>query len=225
MEGLLHSLKQNNQGLSTFKGLGKITINDRGSVRTARLAWAGAIPDKLRVEVLDVTGRPSMSMACDGNWVYVLSHTDLRYFKKKTSDSGLHSLLKIDMHPEELVAYLTGQLPIRQFQSITLFHNSLDDRHVMALKDGLLGIVQKIYFENETKRFEKVEMFNWGKLVYRTILDGSHMASGYQIPSRLIIDDNQGLSIDLYANKFWPNPRISPTMFFLAHPSQMTTNQ
>ena len=136
LDVLISNVKNKNNGIDTFKGLGKITLNDRGKIRTARLAWAGSKPDKLRIEVLDVAGRPSISVACDGKWLYYQSHTDSRAFKKHVSDSAFQRVLLIDILPADLVALLSGGVPVAHYQPISLSKNETNDKYLAALKDG-----------------------------------------------------------------------------------------
>jgi uncharacterized protein YkvS len=137
------------------------------------------------------------------------------FFQKKISDSGFHNVLLIDIQPSELVSFLTGRLPVNHYQTISLMENPTKGRHLIALKDGLWGIVEKIYLDAHANEFEIVEMFSWGDMIYRTTLHGTRTAGEFIIPSKLVINNGQGVSIDLHIEEFWPNVQIAPSLFIL----------
>jgi len=45
---IISSLKTMNSGLNTFKGIGGIKLSGINGTNTARMAWCGSVPDKLR---------------------------------------------------------------------------------------------------------------------------------------------------------------------------------
>ena len=80
---LLDALVNLNSGLDSFKGIGKATFSSKGKKQVARVAWMGSGRNRIRIEVLDPSGRPSVSFANDGEWSYLLSRNPLRFYKNR----------------------------------------------------------------------------------------------------------------------------------------------
>ncbi|MDM8538564.1 hypothetical protein QUF70_17550, partial [Desulfobacterales bacterium HSG17] len=92
---LLSDLKNRNNTLKTFKGTGKIVFRDKYNVQISRAAWMGDRNGKLRISLLNLSGQPAASFSSDGEYFYAVSHSDMRFYKKKASDPGLKQIMTI----------------------------------------------------------------------------------------------------------------------------------
>ena len=77
---LLATLEERNRNLQTFKGIGRLKLRQAGNVLSIRLAWIGSYPDKLRITVMNVVGQPTASLATDGRFLYMVSHSKREFY-------------------------------------------------------------------------------------------------------------------------------------------------
>jgi outer membrane lipoprotein-sorting protein len=239
-EKTISTLKNQNLELKTFKGVGNIKI--RGGNKkdiTARIAWVASAPDKIRIALTSVSGQPMISLAGDGHWFYLISHSSGDFYKKSASASFMRRLLGIPVKTEDMVDILAGRVPIHSYDSAILTDNRSQvystEGHTVSTRNGGEGpgqngyvlvlkkkwgdILEKIYFDEKKKNVHKVEMFDAaGTLAYRVEFDGFQTLNGYRVPSRLIVSNNDGLGFHLDVDRYWTNMSVSPSVFVLTPP-------
>ena len=213
---ILLNLNQANADLSTFKGTGKIKLWKKDSVQVVRSAWTGARPDKIRIVIQGITGFPVASMAADGNWFYLLSYSQNSFYKAEVKNPDLEKLVSIPVTAGDLIALISGVVPIRQYQSSTLMPLSSESGYILSLK-GRKGIdIEKMYLDQARMQVHRIEMFTpEGQLAYRVDFSGETEVDGFRVPARLVFsnDDESGFQLDM--DKFWPNAPVSLDMFVI----------
>jgi hypothetical protein len=221
IRNLLSTLETKNETLKNFKGIGKIKVWQNGKILfDERVAWAGEQPVKLSIAVL-ISGYPAIKLASDGKWLYYLearSHQDS--FKKiLASDPSLKRIILIPITSSEVIALLTGRIPMRKFNSVSLIKADSGEGYVLTLKKRWWGIQEKIYLDQNKSRVHQIEIFNQsGSLMYRAIFEKVQDVSGYQIPFRLKLTDDDGADFELDIDRYWANIAISPSTFVLTPP-------
>jgi len=217
---LLSVLENQNYKLETFKGTGRITFReDEKNDLSARVAWVGAVPGKLRIVLRSVSGQPMASMASDGEWVYFFSHAQGKYFKKRASTTLLQRFLSVSITPDDVVYILAGRVPVNEHSFATVRTDRLDKGCILVLESAWGNAVEKIYFEDNKKDVRKVEVFDQsGALIYRVEFYGKQTINDYQIPVRLILSDKQGSGFQLEIDRYWVDVAVSPSIFVLAPP-------
>ena len=182
------------------------------------MAWLGSKPKKLRLEILDISGQPAASLATDGNYFYLLSHIESRFYKKHSTDDSLEKLISIPVRSSDILSFLSGQAPIYNYDRALLKKTESEDGYVLILRKNWQGIVEKIYLD-QNKEVYKVEIFN-GKNspLYRALLHGTQNINGYRIPLRLEISTDDGFYLKLDIDKYWADVYVSPSMFILPPP-------
>ena len=239
-------LKNQNLHLKTFKGMGRITFLENGKKDlTTRVAWAGSVPDRLRVVLRSVSGQPVVSVASDGQWIYLVDHTRGKFYKKHSKDSTMKRFFSIPVTPEDIVHLLAGRVSVDKYDSAAVLRNNgspgpmsgspsscrtavsnqeapcePEDGYILVLKKGWGGnTCQKIYLDANRKQVRKVENFYLtGDLKYRAEFKTMQDIDGYRIPSRLVLTADDGSGFQLDVDRYWTGVSVSPSLFVLTPP-------
>jgi hypothetical protein len=213
---ILLNLRHVNADLSTFKGTGKIKLWKKDSVQVVRTAWTGARPDKIRIVIQGITGFPVASMAADGNWFYLLSYSQDSFYKAEVRNPDLEKLVSIPVTAGDVIALVSGVVPIRPYLSSTLMQLPAESGYVLSLV-GERGVgIEKIYLDQARMQVHRIEMFTpKGQLAYRVDIHGETEAEGFRVPAMLIFNNDDGSGFQLDVDKFWPNAAVSPDMFVI----------
>ena len=212
---LLLNLQNKNYYLKTFKGIGKFKLWNKGKPQAARLAWMGSVPEKLRTEILAVSGQPAISIANDGSWLYFLSHTPHRFYKKRSAKADLEKLISIPITSRDVIALLAGRVPVHEYNTASIMQDEAGDGYVLVLKKRWRGIIEKIYLDEKKTDVRKVEMFDSsGSLVYMVVFERMQNINKYQVPLKLVIS-NEDIVFQLDIEKYWADIVVSPSMFVL----------
>jgi len=201
-----------------IKGIGKITLWDSGGMMTSRAAWAGAADGRLRIEMLGLPGQPVAKLIYDGHDYIFISPLEQRTYRKSGADADLELLTGIPVPSADIVKLLSGEIPVSE-HDVVVFQTGetgeLHCKHVLVLKKNWRGVVEKLFLNNTHDRVVKIEMFRWGRIVFRAELGDIQTVEGREVPYRLLFSDGnrKGFSIDV--EKCWPDIDITPEMFFI----------
>ena len=239
-EKIISTLENQNIKLKTFKGVGNIKFRKNKKKDVAgRIAWIASAPDRIRIVLSSVSGQPMVSVASDGQWLYLNSHSSGDFYKKPATASSMRRLLTISVKTEDMVDILAGRVPIHSYDSVVLMDNksqvynsqghmvstrngsegSGQNGYVLVLKKKWGDILEKIYLDEKKKNVQKVEMFNaTGTLAYRVEFDRMRAVNGYRIPSRLLVSNNDGSDFQIDVDRYWVDAIVSPSVFVLTPP-------
>ncbi len=216
---ILSSLKSTNSGLKAFKGIGGIRLTDLNSTSTARMAWCGSVPDKLRVTVL-VAGQPSETLTADGRYLCILSHTGQHPFiKKRSAKPSLEKLISIPIRTDDVISLIAGRVPVYNHDRAICYRPKDGDGYILALLKNRRGIIEKIYLDEDRSGVRGAEIFSGGNsLVYRAEFAKMKNMSGFLVPVKLILSGDKGVSVTLAIDRYMPNTPVTPSLFILPHP-------
>lgn len=215
---LIAALENQNNKLKTFKGTGKIVFRDKYNVQISRAAWIGDRNKKLRVSLLNLSGQPAASFSSDGEYFYAVSHLDRRFYKKKSSDPGLKQIMTIPVKSSSLIQILCGRVPVKEFYSALIVENNYE--YILVLKSFWGNILEKIWFNKQTKEVIKFENYNSGQEIkYQVIFENYKTASDYSIPYKLLISSKDA-QFELEIDRYWADVPISPSAFILTDPDK-----
>ena len=191
---LLEGFRTANQELQTFKGLGKLTLRRNGGVQTVRVAWVGAEPGKLRIEVFATPGNSALSLAVDGRWLYFDAHDGSPVSKRDWEDASLYPVVAVKITAADIVALLAGRVPIHPFERVLLKRDESSFTDELVLKRNWFWVSQKITCgpDDEVVQMELLE--GTGKLIYRAVFEQMQRVDGYRVPRRLVVTDGRGNS-------------------------------
>jgi outer membrane biogenesis lipoprotein LolB len=218
-EHILTVLKQRNQEIRSFKGIGRIEISDLQARRSARFAFAGQ-ERKLRVEILDIAGQPLVSLAYDGNWLYLVQHAENRFYQKKSLAGDLRQFITIPLTIRELVALLSGRVPLIEYASATLERDPGGQGYRLTLNGRWLQRDREhISLAPDMKTVRRYERLDGrGRLVYAADVKSEKQAEGHWIPQRLSLADTDQHQLLMDIETWRPNANVDASMFVLEKP-------
>jgi len=220
-QGLIAAIQSNNDTLKTFKGIGKVKLSKKGKIQGARIAWVGSDPGRLRLEILAITGQPIVSLASDGDWVYLNIHDRQRFYRKRTTDANLNNIVSIPVKSSDVLHLLAGRIPVREHNHATVIKNESGEGYVLLLKKGSKRVLERIYLDEPKKMVQKVEVLNTnGSLGFRATFEKMQIIDGYNVPLVLRIADDEGVNFQLNVEKYWANVSVSPSAFVLRPPDE-----
>ncbi len=214
---LLSALQSRNQTLQTFKGVGNLRLWKNNKRHIGRVAWIGAVPASLRFELLDVSGRRLATVSSDGEWFYLLSHIERRFYRRASSDPSLKQIVSVPVTTRDLLLFLTGRIPIREHHSVSV--TETESEYLLIFKSEWGFIREKIFLDPETSDVRKIEIFNMAEsLVYRAEFEDIREIPGeYRVPFRIKLSDETGdTGFQLSTAESWPDVTISPSTFVLS---------
>ncbi|MEA3279097.1 MAG: DUF4292 domain-containing protein [Thermodesulfobacteriota bacterium] len=214
---LLLSLQNRNINLKTFKGIGKITFwkNDKKGIIT-NAAWVGSEPDMLRIAMRNVSGQPIVTFASDGRWLYFVSHTEQRYYKKRSTKSNLKKIISIPIKAGDILSLLAGRIPVYKHEFESTIKDDAENGYILVLKKRWGNIIEKIYVDGSKNNVRKVEVFDdTGSLLYSAVFDRMQIINGYDVPLRLVFSGGNGNKFQLDIQRYWTDISVSPSVFVL----------
>ena len=168
----------------------------------------------IRIAILNISGRPVLSLANDGQWFYFLSHTNNSFYKKRSSYSNLKKTIQIPIKPVEIVSLLAGRIPLYEYHAANIIRNKNQGYVIVLKKSG--NVIQKIYLNEDKKNIQKVELFDANeKLLYFVVIDSSQKINKYHVPLRLTVSNDSGNRFRIDVHKYWADVSVIPSMFVL----------
>lgn len=218
---LVEALKTANSGLTSMKGLGRLTVRHGDRLQVdERMAWVGAPPLRLSV-VLFAAGFPALRMAGDGEWLYYQDGQEAGAPVKRirSSDPDLERILSIPIQSSDIIALISGRLPIKEHDSVRLLPVSAGRGYALQLLKGR-RVRQNIFFDDAKSAARQTQVFDSGRLLYQADFVEMQRVGRYKVPQRLVISNEAGTSVQLLVERFWADVPVSPEMFVLAAPSR-----
>ncbi|RJP83628.1 MAG: hypothetical protein C4522_00340 [Desulfobacteraceae bacterium] len=218
---VITSIQEKNNSLFSFKGIGKIELVRGEGAFIARTAWMGLYPDRFRMEILAMSGQPLISISAVQDHFYYLSHTDSTYFEKNAPGATLEELSSIPVKIEDVMEFLIGRVPIREHATSTIERSDSDGGYIVILKENWTGITEKIYLDEKKTKIYKVEIFGiTGALSYRAELTGEIMIDGFSLPSRVVLSNESGDSVQWRIDRYFANVPVEHSMFLIPPPEE-----
>jgi hypothetical protein len=217
---LLEELAQRNSGLSAMKGIGRLTVRQADRLQVdERLAWIGAPPDKLSV-VLFAAGFPALRLAGDGEYLYYQDSQQAGspVRRLRAGDPDLKRLLSISIQASEIIALLSGRLPVREHTRARLLPVASGRGRALQLLKGR-EVRQYIFLDDSTSEARQTQVFDGAKLQYQADFVEMQRVGPYKVPLRLLISSPDGASVQLVVERYWADVPVSPEMFVLAPPA------
>ena len=220
-QALLDALSNKNNDLRTFKGVGKITLWNKGKIHLSeRVAWVGSTPLSFRVEVL-FSGRPLIKIASDGEWLYFHNAQSAQhpYGRISLSRDNMERILQIPIKPAEFMALLTGRVPLVEHDFASLEKHTGGEGYVLELKKKWQGVVERIYLDRSKATVRMVELFDdSGFLIYRATFDGFKRYNGSEIPSRMVVSTESRRRFRLDISRYQTDIAVNEALFVLTPP-------
>lgn len=216
---LILSLKKINEDLITFKGVGSIDLQNKKQTLNSRLMWIGDGPQKLRLELVGIHGQPILRLASDGQWFYIYSLSDKKYYKRRIKDNTLEQFLSIPIRLSTITEMLMGRVPIPDHRYAALIKNPPGHGYLLYVLEQKSGHIVKIFLNEEKKGVFLIEYTDSrGSLLYRINFSDEQRIKSYDIPFSISISDSSGDGIKINVDRFWADIDVNPSVFVLTPP-------
>ena len=216
---LISIIKNTNKNLETFKGIGNLKLINNNKSMNTRAAWIGTHQGNFRVEIFGFPGQSAASYSNDGQYSYLYFHLEDRLYIIDSVNPSLEKILTISITSKDLNSFLSGRVPIYEYDINKTNLNISDDGYVLNLKKGCFGNLKKIYFNKHQNNVQKVEIFNlFGSLIYRAELSMVQTINGYTIPFDILITNDDGNRLHIHIDKYWTDVTFPVSSFTLTHP-------
>lgn len=218
---ILDGIRKTNEGLVTFKGMGRVTIRNEGKVQVdERMAWVGAEPLRLSV-VLFGAGFPALRMAGNGEWLYYQDTSEPGGPVKRiqVEDPDFKRLLSIPIQASDIIAILRGRIPVREHTSVRLQRTRAGDGYALLLM-RTWGVHQKIFVDETKTKVLQTEIYDtFGNMLFQVNFQEMQLVDRYKVPSRVVVSNDRKAQVQLLVERYWPNVPVEPSMFVLGPPS------
>ncbi|MGD9972949.1 MAG: DUF4292 domain-containing protein [Desulfatirhabdiaceae bacterium] len=216
---ILSELRSRNVTIASMKGIGRIKIWNSDQTQTARTAWTIAKPDKIRILIMAVSGFPVASLAADGQSVYLMSHSDNRFYQKETPDASLEQMLNLPIQSRELIEIVSGAIPVRDHMASSLNEDGTSGQAILTLTGQYGRPCEILYLDSGRRNVNGITFYDdAGDLEYRVVYSETKEIDGYSVPSRMMLDNDENAGIQVDMEKIWINSPVSPDMFVLSPP-------
>ena len=206
---LLASVKQYNNDLESFRGIGKLRIMGKVQGQTTRVVWIGSQLGKLRVETLGVWGQPTLTFLVNGSTFYLHTCRNNRYFKGKATARNISRFVSIPIRAEALFSLLSGQPPVLPFHYAKIRALEGEGQWLLSLYKKWRRLIEKMWLKDDGKTVERVEVFDgWGNLKYTVAFNRFEEVEGFRIPYEIMISHAQRPVLSLKVERFWINVPI-----------------
>ena len=219
-QSLYSRLQSQNSQLYSFKGTGRLRIKNAGGIQQARVMWAGHQNKKLRLEIMGATGQPVFSFANDGERIYLISHTENRFYSRRESNANLKKLISLPIAVSACLDLLAGRIPLETHPFPMAVQPVEGGGQVLVLKspDWKKGS-EHVFLDAASGSVRRIEAFDKDEnLVYRAEFVRMQTVSGFEVPKELRLSNGSQVSLKLVMERFWPNVYISEDLFTLAKP-------
>ena len=221
-ERLIDDILNAQNSPDTFKGIGKIKIEQENRLQSGRMAWIGSLPAKLRIQLLSFAGQSAATLSSDGEYLYIIDHGQRRFYKRKLSGTDLKRVLSIPLPPDDIADILAGRTPVIDYTFATV-DQTIDSGPVLILEKGFWAEYEKIYFDEQMERVIAAEFYRSdGDLKYRVVFEKLRTLKGYRVPVRIVLTDGRNTEIILDVERYWVDAAVLPTAFVLTPPEPET---
>ena len=182
--------------------------------------WAGMPNKKIRLEIMGATGQPVFSFANDGERIYLISHTENRFYSKRESNANLEKLIALPITVSACLDLMAGRIPMGMHLVPVAIKGQKGDEQMLMLRspDPKKGSVH-IFLDASSEKVHRVEVFDRNDtLVYRAEFVRMQTVSGFEVPRELRLSNDKRTSLHLVVNRFWPNVSVAEDLFKLAKP-------
>ena len=216
---LLARLEAINHDLRTFKGLGRLDLDTATGRQAARMAWAGVLPDRLRLDIMG-GGLPAASLASDGRRTYLRENASGRIRSLAADDASLEPILGLPVKVADVLQAMAGRLP-------QVPHDAVSAHQAEAANDALLvfqrqwrGQSARVILAADGSQLRQVEFLDsGGTLRYRIVYRGQRTVGPYRLPRSVEISGD-AVTCTVRMDRVWTDVVLSDETFVLTPPDR-----
>ncbi|MFP4193811.1 MAG: hypothetical protein ACOCQI_03425 [Desulfosalsimonas sp.] len=199
---LIETVKEKNDSITPYKGLGRIGIyGKRGSIE-GRAAWVAAPDGRFRIEALAVTGQPFARMICTTDECFFIFRDGGCLRRQGAGDTSLEPLSGIRLKARDMVRIMGGGAPLADYDSAGAY-DMPEGGKVLVLKKRFSGTVQTIRFSEDLEHIRETRIFGWRGPLYRAKIGRLGKSNSRMVPFELDISDESGNRINASVERCW----------------------
>ena len=205
-----------NQNLGTLKLTGRLDLAGARGRYTARVAWAMAPPDRLRIDLLGGL-LPSASLASDGQRLYLRENDTGRVRSRTASDPSLEPILGLDLTVGDALQIMAGRpphLPYGKIRAQVLGKGA----QTLLFFEKSWGGGARVVVSSDGRELHRVEMVAPdGSLRWRVAYSGYRSVPPYRLPAAIEIADESDVC-KLWVDRMWTDAPLDDGIFVLTGP-------
>lgn len=207
-----------NRDLNQFKGIGNLRLETKGQVLSGRMAWAVAMPDKLRVEWLNMLGQPLSSLAGDGKAITIRAMGDRKLHRIKQSEKALTDVIHVPVGIEDLTSLLAGRLPSTDHAAAWIVQDGDADQRI-ELKNRWAVTVASILVDKQRRRPRSMTVYtSEGTLKYQIQWVRWQEIDERSLPRQIQMEAAGGERVTMNLDRYWFDVVLPPATFVLTVP-------
>ncbi len=199
---LVRAVKEKNNSIAPYKGIGQIAIHGKRGSMDGRAAWIAAPDGRFRVEALAVTGQPFARMICTKDECFFIYRDGDCLRKQSAGDAGFEPLSGVELNAGDMVMLMGGGAALADHDNAGAYAAGSGQK-VLVLKRRLMGTVQTVRFSEDLEHILEVRVFGWRGLKYRAEIMRLDRAGSRMIPFELNVSDAGGNSISVSVERCW----------------------
>lgn len=221
-EEILASLQGPNAALSRFKGIGQVRIFiPEQPVQTHRIAVAGEMADRLRIDLISPVGGSAATFSSDGRYFFIIRQTPaVEYHKKKVRPGLFRRLVGIDVQATDLLKVLSGQIPVESQCVARMSADRPLSGETVNLVDRKGRVRQRIVVDSDGKPVEVVWFDGGEKTLYTLHRSGEQKAGEFVFPRRVELFTPDGHRLVMTMDRYFPDATMDDNLF---RPSPLST--
>jgi len=219
-EALVARLKATNVSLTSFKCLGKMTLADTGQpVQSFRAAMAGALSDRLRIDMVAPFGGSAGTFSSDGKHLFLVRHPSGEYYKKRYGSGSLRRLLQIDVSVVDLLELMVGRIPLSDNGSAKLIRAGEADGRQLLFVDEAGRIRQRISVDAHDNPLRSEWYDRRQRTTHTLVLEGRQVVDGYDLPRRIDLIGSKGERVTFRLERYEANVPLDDQLFAPSKPT------
>ncbi|MBU2549262.1 MAG: DUF4292 domain-containing protein, partial [Proteobacteria bacterium] len=110
---LVEHLREEQGRFTGFAGQGRIDLKDDRSQYHFKAMVAAVRPDRLRIQAIDVMGRPVLTLTVHGDTLQFLDYREEKMYQGKATRRNLNRFLPLGLDTADVITLLSGGQPLR----------------------------------------------------------------------------------------------------------------
>ncbi len=213
---LIDRLAQQNEHILQLKGLGSYRLVNADGPMSGRIGWACRRPDRFRTDILDLGGRPAATIASDGQWLYVRFKGERKIYKRSKASAVLKKTIGSPVSIKEITAFLSGRVPLFDYQIAQVRAAGDDQGPVLSLKRKPNQLSEEVFFNADASAPRRVVFYTKsGKVAYQVDLVFSKEQGEFAFFQNLSFSTKSGNRFNLRVDKLWLGTDLPNSLFDL----------
>jgi len=214
---VVERLNGHNAGLNSFKTVGRLTLSGNGgSAQSHRVAVAGQLPGKLRIDLLAPIGGSAASLACDGRHLFAVRHATGEYHQWPAGSASLKQFLGMPVTVADLLAFMTGRIALEKgrFPHLVPAHDGTMEQ--LLLNDRYGRVRQRVAIDADGRPVTAAWNDADGQTTLMLAMHAeSEDADGYSLPRQIELHSPSGPRLTITLDRYMANPPIDSALFVL----------